>query len=318
MILKKSNKKYRNQINSEFQKGSTKIEKLKEPKILEEIGKDFNLDLSSENVNEYFKNLEVIDSQISKNRITFFKNLKLIILKILRCNQIQEDDIHVLTKLEKSLLIIFLKKKYSLKSLDILTPEALNSIHNHSKFKRFEENIKFVFLKGIRFLEKIFHRKLYSSIRHHLPSQYQHLDEHQKIEYAFYGYYFGHLLEEVNLPIESFFRPRYFIPKNQKNNQRLFPKTVSKVYINLVKLSSVFKNDFLFYLKNYYQGEMKSMILNRTIQMISEWEMNYFEGGEDKLMKYMSSKLGRKSKSKMIWSIAEIKIASDELIEILK
>ena len=126
------------------------------------------------------------------------------------------------------------------------------------------------------------------------------------------------MIEEVNHPIEAFFRPRYFVSKIQKKQNKHYPKTVSKAYINLVKLSSIFKKDFYYYLENYFILEMKSFLLHKTSEMISDWEKLYFSKGKESLENFIEKKFSPKSKSKLIWSLKEIQMASTELKEVFK
>lgn len=286
--------------------------------IFNNLKKVPRINLNNSTALNFLNQLNSFDIEISKNRISLFKKLKSIILKILLRKPIGKDDLRTLSNLELSLLKQFLIKKFSLDASIGLTSTLLNSLSNHLRIKRFEENIKFVFLKGIRFLQKVFNCNLYPFLRDFLHKDFFHFQEHKKIEYAFYGYYFGHLMAQTQQPIESFFRPRYFIPKNRKNQLSLIPKTISKMYINLVKLSQFFTQDLLFYLQNYYETEIKSMILLKTVQMVSEWEEVYFAKGETGITGFMSEKFGTSSRSKLVWSLDEARNASQELVKILK
>lgn len=300
-------------------KGSTKSPHFIKNEIFNELHALPELNLQEEDAQKYVNDLISIDSQILKNRISLFKNLKSILLQVLLNKPVSPAIFASLTPLERLLFETFFRKKFGFNEQIPINLDLVNSINNYSKCKRFEENIKFVFLKGIKFLEKIFHRKLYSLLRSSLSPKYKDLSEYQKIEYAFYGYYFGHLINEVNHPIEAFFRPRYLLPKNPgKTGPLQFPKTVSKVYINLIKLSKRFTQDFMYYLKNYFACEMESALRHKTNQMVSDWETLFFAKGEEGLRKHLQSKLGPKSKSKLIWSLRETQVASDELQTVFK
>lgn len=276
------------------------------------------LNLTQENAQNFLQKLRLYDLQISKNRISLFKNLQFVIAKILLEHTIELKEFKALSKVEFLVLKIFIAKKYFQNQSSELSIETLNSLSKNLKSKRIEENVKFVFLKGIRFLEKIFNCRVYSHLRDFLRPAFQSLEEHEKIEYAFYGYYFGHLTEQSKLPIEAFFRPRYFLPKNRDSKAKHFPKTVSKMYISLVKLSRPFVRDFGFYLQNCFVAEMKSKILLKSVQMISDWESVYFSGQERGLVKHLSDKFSKKSRCKMVWSLSEVRMAAQEVCKIFK
>lgn len=276
------------------------------------------LQMGNDRIRRDLNQMRAIDLQILEHRVCLFKSLKELISDILFGKSIKLNTFNSLSEIEFFLLAKFCKKKYHLGQGTELSFASVKSLDSRLKSKRFEENVKFVFLKGIKFLKKVFYKQLYPLLRSKLPEMYDGLDEFDKIDYAFYGFYFGHLLDKAKQPIEAFFWPRYLISDTGPEMNNNFPKTVSKMYISKLKMSKKFTADFKEYLKLYFGLEMNSFIQHKANDMISDWEEIFLTKGALQLKNEVNKRFGPKSKTKLVWSVFEINVAAQELLEFFK
>lgn len=298
----------------------TEFEKLKNKSIIQSLDSRSvsYFKLEKLNLKEFIKmrhsSLE-LENSFKFNR---FNNLKEILIKLLNQDKIDEHELAELSLLEKKLLILFIKKKkFSNHKYANLTQEYFNHIQENPKGKRIEENMKFIFKKVIRFLKIFFQDKIYFEFLPNIQSEFSNLTPEKKIDYSFYSYYFYDVAKEIRQPLEKFFHPRLSKAEDQEK-QKFIPKTISRLYINFIKMSSLFVNDMNIYLQKFFEYEIKKNIKNKIEKMCFDWEVKSNKMNDDVFYKEVETYFTLNKKCKLAWSLFEGKFAQNQILKLVK
>ena len=123
--------------------------------------------------------------------------------------------------------------------------ECIEVFNRQESFKRFEENIKFVFKLALKKMKSKFSR----------TRRFLRYSRHT--EKFFYRYYFSTAAETLKIPIADFYDPL---------NNKIESKTINKIYLSRVLSVKNFRKDFIDYLgsrdfKIDYQFGVRSKLL---------------------------------------------------------
>ena len=251
-------------------------------------------------------------------KVKKLKQLNSLVNKLLLDLPITQRDLLELSETESSCLRLFVLKKKMTESNDFeLTQEFLNRVRRQCKSKRIEENVKFIFKKGIRFLQTVFRTQVYPGTPRLMKPQYRRLCPLRRFEYAFYGYYFGDVASEMGQPIERFFLPRQSKEFSDDKEHLLF-KTISQNYINYVRRSESFVRDLATYLRHEMINEVRLGIVKKVKRMCVDWETKLTEKGEAELITWVQNNFQNNSKCKVAWSVQEAQTAIQVVLATLE
>ena len=131
-------------------------------------------------------------------------------------------------------------------------------------------------------------------------------------EEFFYTHYFGEAAAKEGLPIADFYYP--IVSEKKKMGSA---RTINKAYISNIKKSDAFAADFEEYLNVFFVDDYCKEIDNKIFDLMSKWESIYKTSlGPDQWQQNMQAQLGL-SKSKLPWTIGEIKTAIDRVKKIM-
>jgi hypothetical protein len=275
------------------------------------------MDLKHEPLNELvYKEFNLNSIEIS-NKVNKLRELNNIFNKLLLNHFISQKELDKLDQTQNSCLGLFLLKKKFIDSSEIkVTQNTLNHIQKNQKPKRIEESIKYVFKKGIRFLQDVFRIKVYPGTNKFLKHKYRGLSPLKRFEYAFYGYYFGEIATNLNEPIERFFLPRHS-KEGGDEKEKLILKTISQNYINYVKKSGRFVNDLKIYLEKAMVKEVRWNIIDKVRRMCMDWEAKLLEKGSTEFILWVKNNFENNTKCKLVWSSQEVDKAIHLVLDIL-
>ena len=258
------------------------------------------------------------DDEFNLGKVKHLKELGRLMVKILLGSRISCEEMKRLSPLEKKLMLLFFeKKKFKGYQMAELSQEYVERILENPNTKKFEDNIKFVFFRMIKFLQKYFRIKLFSIAKRQFKKRFRFYPLYKQLEYAFNGYYFGRLATKLQQPIEKFFSPR---AKQSSKSQfeKLIPKTLSHLYFHHVKMSSKFVRDARFYLENILMNESKHKIVHKINLVCVNWEKKLFKKGTGELIENIKLSSLFDSKCKMPWSLSEVENAIKDVLHLLK
>lgn len=237
-------------------------------------------------------------------------------IKILLSLQIEETEMQNLCQLEKELLLLFFqKKKFSGCKSAELTSKYLERVALNPIVKKFEDNIKFVYSRMIKFLQKFFRLRVFSQAKQQFRKRFRFYPLYKQLEYAFNGYYFGRLAHQLEQPIEKFFSPRNKL-SSKSQFEKLIPKTLSHLYFHHVKMSPSFVSDAMFYLKHILINEAKHKIIHKIKLVCLNWEKKLFDQRGQRIETIRPSSLFD-SKCKMPWAMSEVQNAIKDVEHLL-
>lgn len=261
---------------------------------------------------------QISDSEIQKAKETpsvfktFAKIYKLLI-KLVCDDEILEEDLNMPDE-HKQLVIEFMRKKKLVRNLDLpdFTCQRLTYLRDNENTRRTEERLKFIFKKCIRYIQMRFKKKKkYSDAGTTCNNDYS---ESVRFDYVFYGHYYSHIAKQIGQPLEKFFHFRNW--KNRTSEH--IPKSITKVYVNYLKMNPTFMNLFISYMNDRL---IKDIVLNnvkKIFRLVREWEnlAKKFEKGKALpviLKKFKSKGL------KLPWGLIEVRSAiRDTLKYIIK
>lgn len=246
----------------------------------------------------------------NKKKILFIK-LNQLIMKLFSDQDIVENDLNF-NPILKNIVIQIISKKRLCKYINIkdCTAEKLNKIKNTKDVRRSEERLKFIFKKCIKHLQKIFKNDWKTGkIEVEEVELEPSLSKNLKFDYIFYNYYFKEISEKIKQPIEKFFHFRNW--KNRTSTD--IPKSITKIYVNYLKMNKEFMKLFIDYMKNNLLDDIKFMNSMKIEKMIINWKKELFQTSEDfdQSLKTLLKKF-KKKKVKLPWSHFEIQNAIDE------
>lgn len=255
---------------------------------------------------------EKLHSMLDQSQLTLLRRLFPVMVKLLSDQEIFPREME-LSAVEKQLLLIFIKKKkfHGHERLGEVSCEYLNRARKKRCFKRTEEHFKYVFKKCFRFMANKFRAKRFSQIQRQLKAEFR--GSKFKFEYVFYGYYFGKIAGELNLPIEKFFHFRI-----KRGSNSISTKTVSKLYLGYLKMNPQFLEGFKRYIECKMLNETYYLILSKTRNLLRNWEntlnANGLLAGVDSIRKNLTFNV----KSKLPWSIKDVEHSSNLTLEYIR
>ena len=245
-------------------------------------------------------------------KLKHLKGLFSVLVKLLSNHEIVKIDLEI-SSIEMDLLMIFIKKKKFQDSKDVneLSLEFLNKIREIKCFKRTEEYFKYIFKKCFRFMANRFRNSKFRKVEKKLKMKFR--SSRFKFDYAFYGYYFGEVAEKLNLPIEKFFHFR----GNDKSTA-INTKTVSKLYLDYLKMNRKFLEGFKTYILGQMLNETYYLIISKTKNLLKNWENSIQEMGSLRAVQNIKENLQSNVKSKLPWSIMDVEYACKMTLEYIE
>lgn len=236
------------------------------------------------------------------------------ILKILLGQRIEKEQIVQLKPYEKEIVLLFIKKKRLFSHLHAeMSEDYMHLLWKNPTHRSTEENLKFIFKKSFRFLKQNFKRRIHRNLVKHLSKPYADLGKGAHFEYCFTGAYFSSTALRLGYPIERFLQPS-FQRKFKLMNPQVAPKTITKVYLGLIRQSPRFVSHLLHFLQNILIPEALNQIFEKTSKMVNKWEIILAEEGPKGLLNHIRSKFINNSKSKVPWTISEVRFAINQAI----
>lgn len=182
--------------------------------------------------------------------------------------------------------------------------------------RRTEENIKFIFIRAIKYLMKAFEKRLFHEVRKLLKKRFRKLRNKDKLNYAFFGFYFGHESENLGTPIDQFMLPKK-TKKPLKNSKNQFT-SISKQYLQLVSVNPNFLRDLRFYLKHFFMKEMLADTLKK-VRIILGKTIERRSGFADERASANSADFERVLRNTHIpWNIHELRFGLEDLKNYLR
>jgi hypothetical protein len=278
-------------------------------------GKRSEIDVNNYQFLEW--NCDELETLPIPSKIQKFRNLNKILNKLLLKKSITQSSINALSKIEIKCLQIFLFKKRMTPCIDtVISAELFKKIYSSPKSKRVEEILKFIFKKLMQFLKNDFKDHVYPFVNQHLIPEYKDLEEKKKIEYSFFGFYFGEIADEFKKKIECFFLPGY-VKNCIEKNKKFILKSVSQLYVNILKLSSEFVHNSKTYLTKILKKEMRKNIISKTEKICLKWEEMIEEMGSTNFVNWLETKYVKNPKCKQPWSIQQVELAIDFVMKLL-
>lgn len=243
-------------------------------------------------------------SELGNSQMVQLKNLFVVVVKLLSDQEVKPQDFQ-LSEVEAELLLVFVKKKKfrGFQSVQRVSLEYLNRVRREKCFKRTEEHFKYVFKKCFRFMAGRFRESRFRILEAKLKPEFR--ESKFKFDYTFYGYYFGRVAEQLNLPIEKFFHFKI------KDDLSVSTKTVSKLYLGYLKMNPHFLDAFKAYIRRKMIDETYYLILSKTKNLMKNWESLLSRKGVAEGLQTIRNNLTLNVKSKLPWSIQDVRHASE-------
>ena len=246
-----------------------------------------------------------------------FKKLAKFLLKFLIGKPITVHECKHLSRVEIQILLLFInKKKRSDKKESELSEEMLKKLNKNWTKKRFEENLRYLVNKILKFLQNHFKSTIYDKVRQFLNPQYILLNQNAIFDYCFYGYYFLDATNYIEKPIEVYFHPKSRRNPNLKKNKSI-PRTISQNYLNNLRTSKLFIRDLVTYLKHCLEAEAKNNIISKLEKMCKEWEYTMKSKGKKHLIEMLTKMFTNNPKCKLPWGIQEVREAVEKMLVML-
>lgn len=257
------------------------------------------------------------DGPFDLSKVKFLKKLGTLMIKILLGRFITAAEMEELSELEKKLFILFFeKKKFHGNQMASLSEDYIRRVLANPTTKKFEDNIKFVFCRMIKFLQKYFRINIFAHAKKQFKKRFRFYPLYKQLEYAFNGYYFGRLANKLEQPIEKFFSPRNK-QSSKSQFEKLIPKNLSHLYFHHVKMSQKFVRDCTFYLDNILLNESKHKIIHKINLVCLNWEKKLYKKNSSELNERIELSTLFNSKCKMPWSLSEVQNAIKDIAFLL-
>jgi len=201
-----------------------------------------------------------------------------------------------LAPFEQVIIIQLLMKKKFVSNTNILfNPDFFNKIKRANLQKKKEDCLKFIFNKAIS----------------HLKSQFKSISKYRTLKKAklntqFYEYHFGHIAKKSNLPIESFYD--YSLYNKTKN--KLICKSISKQYLQRIKLNPQFISQIRNYLTKDFIGWFHKFNLRKIKRKIFQWESLLSDLGIEEGLKIIVNRINSRN-NKLFWTLNETQWAME-------
>ena len=226
-----------------------------------------------------------------------FSRIIQLLKRIFKMEHTCEDDF-ALENFEKSILAAILKRKYgeapSSKTSEGRLAEQVSAVVRKPSKKRPEEKYKFIFKRAFKILKEQFAKQVKGAAKM----------KAEVTERAFYEYYFSSYAAKNGLPLE-----KYFNPKNSTSKNSNYHKTISIEYVNLIKESPIFVNNFMLALEvlvrecdTFIDGKLRGLGL-RFVEFYAKER----EGSQEQICHYVA----KNAKCKLPWTRNEVLEAVD-------
>lgn len=232
-----------------------------------------------------------------EKELSKFARITLLLKKIFKMEPVSEEDF-LLDDFERQILAAIFKRKYC-ETLNLradprrLAAQVCAIVQKSSK-KRPEEKYKFIFKRAFKVLKEQFNKQVKSVAK----------IKADVTERAFYEFYFSDYAQRRGLPLE-----KYFNPKNSTSKNSNYHKTISIEYVNLIRESPVFVNNFMLALEVlerecdvFIEGKLRGLSL-RFVEFSSK-------RGE-KSLEEICDYVARNAKCKLPWAKKEVLEAID-------
>ena len=260
-IAKKKRLERINRVNYQISDGfpNLKRQKMKQ-RVVELEEEDDRITYISDNEIEKVKN--------KKRQFPVFEKAFKLMLKLLCDDKIDAMDLEM-PDVHKELVMEFMRKKKLCKvlSLEEFTFTTLTTLRDNENARRTEERLKFVFKKCIRYIQSRFKKKMMVKSKEAWTFEDNYSDS-VKFDYIFYGHYYNQIAREIGQPIEKFFHFRNW--KNRTSEH--IPKSITKVYVNYLKMNPKFMNLFITYMNQRLLKDVTLNNIKKLSRLIEDWE----------------------------------------------
>lgn len=165
--------------------------------------------------------------------------------------------------------------------------------------KKKEYNIKFVFVKAIKYLKSKF---LSEQFNFEKSKSFINSNILHNSDICFYRYFFGEIAREKGIPIENFFVFKNWTHRYDKN----IPKTITMRSIQLWKLNPEFIFEIRKYFRESFLNDFKIFNQTKISKMEKEWIKLVKKFGPSIAVKSILKTLSAKG-SKLPWTLSEVK-----------
>lgn len=258
---------------------------------------------------------KISDSEIAKSKevpsnLKHFRGVYQLMLKLVCDDPINSEDVN-LPDSKKKLVVEFMRKKKLCKKIDLenFTVKTLTMMRDNENARRTEERLKFIFKKCIRFIQARFKKKMLSK-----PEKTWNFDEQfsesVKFDYIFYDYYFGNIAKQIGQPIEKFFHFRNW--KNRTSDH--IPKSITKVYVNYLKMNPKFMKIFIEYMNNRLVKDIVLNNIKKILRLVTDWENMVKKFGKEEGLNIVYNKFKNKG-LKLPWGLNEVRKAIQDTLK---
>ena len=250
-----------------------------------------------------YDDLNVRESGDNKNNNWPLINLRNIIIKVFKGNNISLEDLNI-KYYEFNIVLALLDKKFKNTSFPIATKETFNFAYKKAaidlindisflgiSYKRVEENNKFIFKMALNHLRNSFLR-------------IKGLKNNKKGELSFYEYYFKDLADQTGNQFDAFFDPLY---KTTLKN-KVF-KSINTRYLKLLMQSERFKAAFTNFLnivcREVHEANIVLKVNEFMVYLRQNTQTSKTEEERESLYRVFDDDLRRKRKFKIPWTVHE-------------
>ena len=255
-----------------------------------------------------------------------FSRLQPVLRRVFWSERVAQADLDALSDRDRRILAaVLVKKKLANSPAEVTFDEPrFNGLARRSGGKRSEENLKCVFKHAQKFLRTLFRRR-HGCFR--FRKRDTQLKQKNLVDLAFYTFYFGEVADRADLPIACFFHPKVFSARQGTlcralDHPERRPKTISREYINRLRLSRKFMSDLGDFLNGRLRlpeggvtgiiREYRRLSRDKLVHKLNLWCRLLGKHGSEGGLERILADLGVEEKCKLPWSIREIRLAVEE------
>merc|ERR1740139_392505 len=251
------------------------------------------------------------------------ERLGIILQRVLLSEPCSQEELNCLSRIEREILKAFFIKKKVLLDVDELRLdfEFFNQYYRVKTERRKEENLKHVFMMGMKFLRTQFRRRTRT-----FKFRKEDVEGGRKelVDLAFYISYFGQIADEKGWSIERFFHPKISSKRKKGKPETERFKSINLEYTKLVKMSDRFIGDFTKFLNDDFKvtnsedekvsvtgikKQTKEVLEDKLVSKINYWDEIIRKFGDDKGISRVVDELTKNPKCKLPWSRKELDTA---------
>ena len=184
------------------------------------------------------------------------------------------------------------KKKFARPKKVVFKPDFFNKLNRRSLHKKKEDSLKFIFNKVISFLKQKF------------KETEGRQSKIKDLNLAFYQHYFGQIAEQHGIPIKC--NIDYSLYNKTKNP--LIPKSVSKKYIQRIKMNREFVDKIINYLERDFLKWFESFNSRKIQKKVFHWEQIMAQKGPEEGLKTIVTRINSRN-NKLFWTLRETQSA---------